>query len=586
MGKYTWNSITKGSGKMNVLFVVVGAAIIFLIAYRTYGRFLAKKVFALDDSKQTPAEQINDGQDYVPAKKGMLLGQHFSAIAAAGPINGPILAGAMFGWVPALFWIMVGSIFIGGVHDMGSLVASVRNKARSITEVIRKHVSIRAWILFMIFIWITLVYVIVAFTDITASSFVGTVTLESGQKVGGSAIASSSIMYLILPIIMGLLMKYLKLKEGIAVAIFLPLVGVAIWAGNFMPISLPIADPVMAQKVWGVLILGYCLVASVLPMWLLLQPRGALGGYFLYAALITAAIGVIFGGYTIQYPAFTNLGAEGMGSGFWFPMFPLLFITIACGACSGFHALISSGTTSKQLQKESDAKPIGYGTMLLEGMVAVVSLACVMILSKDSELATKAPNFIYASGIGSFLELIGIPAMYGISFGLMAFTTFVYDTLDVCTRLGRYIIEELTGLRDWRGKALGTVLTAGVPLFFIFQTMVDAKGNPVPAWKIFWNTFGASNQLLASLALIGITVWLFNERKGTKVWLVSFIPAVLMFLMSNWALATAIIDGWVKGNGHPAIPWISLILMILSLLVGIETTLALIPKKEKTQAAS
>lgn len=565
---------------MNILFVVLGVGIIFLIAYFTYGKFLANKVFELDDSKTTPAVEINDGLDYVPAKKGMLTGQHFSAIAAAGPINGPILAGVLFGWVPALFWIVIGSIFIGGVHDMGALVASIRHKARSITEVIKENVSNRAWILFMIFIWIALVYIIVAFTDITASSFVGVVTLESGEKVGGGGIASSSILYLILPIIMGILMKKFGLKEGLAIAIFLPLVGVAIWVGRFIPINLPIADPILAQKVWGVLILAYCLVASVVPMWLLLQPRGALGGYFLYAALIAAAIGVIFGGYTIQYPAFINMTPDGsLASNFWFPMFPVLFITIACGACSGFHALVSSGTTSKQIQKESHAKPIGYGTMLLEGMVAVVSLACVMILAKDSAMISKAPNFIYASGIGSFLELIGIPGVYGITFGLMAFTTFVYDTLDVCTRLGRYIIEELTGWRDLRGKALGTILTAGVPVFFIFQTMHDAKGNAIPAWRIFWNTFGASNQLLAALALIGITVWLLNSGKKSKVWLVAFIPAVFMFIMSNWALIVAVLDGWVKHVGHAAVPWVSLVLIILSVLVAAETIIALAPKK-------
>lgn len=568
---------------MNVLFIVVGAGLILLTAYMTYGKFLAKKVFLLDDSKKTPSVEMEDGKDYVPAKKNMLLGQHFSAIAAAGPINGPILAGTLFGWVPALFWIIVGSVFIGGVHDMGTLVASIRHKAKSITEVIRVNVSKRAWVLFMVFIWITLVYVIVAFTDITASSFVGVVTLESGEQVTGGTIASSSILYLILPIIMGLMIKFLKLKENIAILIFLPLVCVAIWAGRFIPVNLPIADPVTAQKVWGIIILVYCLIASVLPMWLLLQPRGALGGYFLYAALITAAIGVIFGGYTVQYPAFTKLALEGGvgASGFWFPMFPVLFITIACGACSGFHALISSGTTSKQLEKETDAKPVGYGTMLLEGMVAIVSLACVMILSKDSALASKAPNFIYASGIGRFLELIGIPGVYGISFGLMAFTTFVYDTLDVCTRLGRYIIEELTGWKDLKGKFLGTLLTAGVPAIFLFQTMTDAKGNPIPSWKIFWNTFGASNQLLAALALIGVTVWLYNWRKSSKVWLVSFIPAVFMFIMSIWALVIAIIDGWINGIGHAAVPWISLVLIILSVLVAIETVIALLPKKNR-----
>lgn len=571
---------------MNVLFVVIGAGIIFLLAYITYGSFLSKKVFQLDDAKVTPAVEINDGMDYVPAKKGMLLGQHFSAIAAAGPVNGPILAGVMFGWVPALLWVILGSIFVGGIHDMGSLVASIRHKARSITEVIRANVSVRAWLLFMLFIWITLVYVIIAFTDITASSFVGIVQLESGEEVAGAAIASSSLMYLILPILMGLLMKYAKLKENIALIIFLPLVAVAIWAGKFLPLSLPIANVAISQKIWGVIILIYCLIASVIPMWLLLQPRGALGGFFLYASLIVAAIGIVFGGYNIQYPAFTNLGPQvTAGTTFWFPMFPVLFTTIACGACSGFHALVSSGTTSKQLEKETDAKPIGYGAMLLEGMVAVVSLACVMILAKDSPLVAKAPNFIYASGIGRFMELIGASATFGISFGLMAFTTFVYDTLDVCTRLGRYIIEELTGLKNWAGKALGTILTAGVPVCFIFQTMTDANGNAVPAWKIFWNTFGSSNQLLAALALIGVTIWLANAKKGSKVWLAAFIPAVFMFLMSNWGLLLDVYKGWVLKTGHSSVPWISALLILLSVLVAIETTYSYFSKpKEATEA--
>jgi carbon starvation protein len=452
-------------------------------------------------------------------------------------------------------------------------VASVRHKARSITEVIKINVSSRAWILFMIFVWIALVYVIIAFTDITASSFVGLVTLDSGETVSGGAIASSSIMYLIIPIIMGFLMRYAKLKEGMALIIFLPLVGVAIWAGQFIPVNLPIDDLATSQKAWGAIILVYCLIASVLPMWTLLQPRGALGGYFLYASLIVAAIGLIFGGYTIQFPAFVNLGPNAaQGASFWFPMFPVLFITIACGACSGFHALVSSGTTSKQLQKESDAKPVGYGAMLLEGMVAIVSIACVMILAQDSEMISKAPNFIYASGIGRFMELLGVSATFGITFGLMAFTTFVYDTLDVCTRLGRYIIEELTGLKNWVGKLMGTLLTAGVPVFFLFQTMSDPKGNTVPAWKIFWSTFGASNQLLAALALIGVTIWLLNTRKDSKVWLAAFIPAVVMFVMSNWALVIAVYDGWVLGKGHPSVPWVSMVLIVLSVLVAVETT--------------
>jgi len=567
---------------VSVLLIVTSMTAIFIVAYIWYGRFLSKTVFKLDDSIITPACKINDGLDYVPAKKSMLLGQHFSAIAAAGPINGPILAGIMFGWVPALIWVMLGSIFIGGIHDMGALVASVRHKARSITEVIRINVSKRAWILFMIFIWIALVYVIVAFTDITASSFVGQVVLESGEKVTGGGIASSSIMYLILPIFMGFLMRYGGLSENAAVAIFLPLVGVAIWAGSFFPVVLPIADLATQQKTWGLLILGYCLIAGVMPMWLLLQPRGALGGYFLYAALLAAGIGVIFGGYTVQYPAFTNLAIDGTpGPNFWYPMFPILFITIACGACSGFHALVSSGTTCKQLDKETDACAVGYGAMLLEGLVAVVSLACVMILAKNSPMVSKPPNFIYAAGIGNFLELMGIPAKYGVSFGLLAFTTFVYDTLDVCTRLGRYIVEELTGWKNWAGRIFGTLVTAGVPVIFLFQTMTDAKGNPVPVWRIFWNTFGASNQLLAALALVGVAIWLLKTgKKDSKIYLAAFIPAVLMFIMSIWALAIAVYDGWVKGVGHPVIPWVSMLLIILAFMVAIETVNAMMSDKK------
>jgi carbon starvation protein len=571
---------------MNILFLIIGVAVLFFIAYKSYGSFLAKKVFEVDDSKVTPAVSVNDGLDFVPINSKFLMGQHFSAIAAAGPITGPIIAGILFGWAPALIWIVIGSIFIGGVHDMGAIIASVRHKARSITEVVKENVSKRAWILFMLFVWITLIYVVIAFTDITSSSFVGTITLENGDKVGGGAIATSSLLYLVLPVIMGILLKTSKLSLTWATIIFLPLVGAAIWVGPYIPFDLGAIfnlSPHEAQKIWNVFILAYCFVASIIPVWALLQPRGHLGGYFLYAALISAAVGLIFGGFTIQYPAFTNLD-NGLGN-LWFPMFPVLFVTVACGACSGFHAMVGSGTTSKQLAKESDAKLVGYGMMIMEGMVAVVSLACVMILAKNSALVKSSPNFIYASGIGKFVELIGIPAALGISFGLMAFTTFVYDTLDVCTRLARYIIEELTGWKTKLGRAFAAAITIGVPLFFVTATMNDAKGNPVPAWKIFWNIFGASNQLLAALALIGITVWLYKTAKNKYAWVVSFLPALWMLFMSSWALLVLMHDGWFKDgifslNSNP-VPWIAFILLILSIAMVVETLYAVFFKKGK-----
>ena len=257
----------------------------------------------------------------------------------------------------------------------------------------------------------------------------------------------------------------------------------------------------------------------------------------------------------------------------------MLFITIACGACSGFHSLIASGTTSKQLRRETDARAIGYGTMLLEAMVAVVSLCCVMVLTRDNPLTKQSPNFIYALGMGQFLEILGVPATIGVSFALMAFTTFVYDTLDVCTRLGRYIVQELTGLTGRAGGWLGTALTAGVPLIFLLRPNLDANGNPVPAWKMFWNLFGASNQLLAALTLLGVTVWLWRTRRETWVWLVTGLPTAFMYVMSTWALFTLTLprfrtsEGWVVPTDP--VPWAGLVLLVLAAVMLVEAIRAL-----------
>ncbi|MDO9264746.1 MAG: carbon starvation CstA family protein [Desulfosalsimonadaceae bacterium] len=539
---------------MNIIIVVLGVVAVMLVAYFTYGAFLVKKVYELDDSRKPAAVQLEDGLDFVPTDSKFLLGQHFSAIAAAGPITGPIIAGIAYGWVPAIIWIILGSIFIGGVHDMGALVASIRNKGNSITDTVRRNVSKSAWILFNLFIFVTLVMIMVAFTDITASSFVNTIDIGTGERVGGGAIATSSLLYLAIPVIMGLLLRFTRLKLSWATVIFLPLVAAAIWVGPYIPFNLQqmlgLASPLEAQKVWNVFILLYCLGAAVVPVWMLLQPRGHLGGYFLYASVIVAGIGVLFGGFKITYPAFTRpMG----GDDFWFPMFPVLFITIACGAVSGFLALVSSGTSSKQIRKESDTKLIGYGAMLMEAVVAVIALSTLMILTQDSELLKKSPNFIYASGIGAFMDLIGISPAFGIAFGLMAFTTFVYDTLDICTRLGRYIIQELTGWQGWFGRIFATVVTGGAPMVLILITLKDTEGNPVPAWKVFWQTFGASNQLLAALALVGITIWLLNTAKNKKAWLVAFIPAVIMVILSSWSLVRMFVIATVK-DGVFALP--------------------------------
>ncbi|GAP12478.1 carbon starvation protein, predicted membrane protein [Longilinea arvoryzae] len=577
---------------MNIIFIVLGVCALFYVAYRTYGTFLAKKVYFLNNEAVTPAVEMEDGLDYVPTEPKFLLGQHFSAIAAAGPITGPIIAGIAYGWLPTLLWILIGSVFIGGVHDWGALIASVRNKARSITETVRTNVSRSAWILFNLFIFVTLVMIIVAFTDITTASFVNQVDIGNGEMVGGGAIATSSILYLCLPIIMGFLLKYTKLSLTWATIIFLPLVAVAIWVGKYIPINMPTVLGLAPQKVWNIIVLIYCFVAAIVPVWALLQPRGHLGGYFLYASVIVAAIGVLFGGFKVQYPAFTVPFSE--GSKAWFPLFPMMFITVACGACSGFHSLVSSGTTSKQIKREGDTKIIGYGAMLMEGVVAVIALSTVMIVAKGDALLTKSPNFVYAVGIGHFMKLIGVSPAFGISFGLMAFTTFVYDTLDICTRLGRYIIQELTGWKGWFGRIFSTLIVGGTPAILMLINLTDAEGKPVSAWSVFWKTFGASNQLLAALALIGVTVWLLNTAKNKKAWLVTFIPACFMFLMSSWALVRMFVTYTFKDGawiGLPAgpnviIPVASVIYLVLALWMAWETYRAVVMHKgAKIEAA-
>ncbi|MFM8579250.1 MAG: carbon starvation protein A [Planctomycetaceae bacterium] len=556
---------------MSLLLILVPSAILLAIAYRVYGTLLGR-LFRLDRDAPTPAVTLRDDVDYEPIAPQLLMGQHFSAIAAAGPIVGPILAGVAFGWLPALLWILIGSIFIGGVHDFSALVASVRHQARSIAEVVREHMSRLSYLLFLAFVWIALIYIVVAFTDITASSFVGRQSLENGESVSGGGIATSSLLYLLMPIAMGLCKRFLKMPLWLATAVFLPLVGVSIWAGQVFPLDLARwlgTTDLTAQRIWGVALLTYCVGAALVPMWMLLQPRGHLGGCFLYAALLGAAIGLVAsdrlvaGEISIRYPAFTTWHTSRAGD-----LVPMLFITIACGACSGFHSLIASGTTSKQLRRETDARPIGYGTMLLEAMVAIVSLCCVMVLAGDDSRTGQPPNFIYALGLGRFLEILGIPAAIGVSFALMAFTTFVYDTLDVCTRLGRYIIQELTGLKGRTGAWLGTVLTAGVPAIFILRPAGDPQTVAVPVWKTFWSLFGASNQLLAALTLLGVTVWLWRTRREAWVWIVTGLPTVFMYVMSTWALLSMTMPRFRDTDGFvlPAdpVPWAGVVLLGLS----------------------
>ncbi len=554
-----------------IAFIVLISIAALAIGYVFYGRYLSKKLI-VDDTQITPACEINDGNDFVPAKASLLIGQHFSAIAAAGPIVGPILGGLWFGWIPALLWIILGSIFIGGVHDFTSLIASVRHKATSIAEVLKEYMSPTSHILFLIFIWLTLVYVIIAFTDITAQTFVSVST----ENAHGPGVASASILYLLLAVIMGILLYKFNFNLKVATAIFLPvLVLIILYCSNLpQPVSNLFSG--ISIKQWDIILLIYCFVASLIPMWLLLQPRGYLGGWFLYLTIAVSLIGSLFGGFSIQYPAFNLDGFASLSNNRM--IFPMLFITIACGACSGFHGIVSSGTTSKQLKKESDARKVGYGGMLLEGLVAVLALGTVMMLAKGSDAIKGDPNMIYANGIANYLALIGIDYNIAISFALLAFSTFVYDTLDVCTRLGRYICQELFGLKSKSGAALATFITLLLP--FIFLMAAKEK-----AYLVAWPIFGTTNQLLASLVLLSVVVWLVKTGKRSFY---AVIPMIIMIVMTLWSLLLMIIPfikAFPEFNGVDSTGMIGgisgIAMFILSLFIIVEAFNVLVIKRKK-----
>jgi len=491
--------------------ILVSAGLSFLLAYTLYGRFLVNR-YELDDNRPTPSHTAYDGIDRVPAHKAVLLGHHFSSIAGAAPIVGPIIASIAFGWIPVLLWIILGTIFIGAVIDFSALVASIRNNARSIAEIARQYMSPVVYKLLLLFIWFALVYVLTVFADLTATTFV-----EDG------GVASSSLLFIVLAIIFGLAINKLKIPLLWASIVCVPLVFVAVWVGQKIPISANVIPQIIAgepKKTWALILIIYCFLASTTPVWILLQPRDYLSSYLLYASVLTGFVGILLGGFMINYPAFTTWNAPQIGT-----LFPILFITVACGACSGFHSIVASGTSSKQLNKETDGKAIGYGGMLLEGIVAVIALATVVMLPKGDQLTTKAPLVIYATGIAHFLSVIGIPQKLGFSFGLLALSAFVLTTLDTATRLGRYIFEEFFNLKGVHWRYLSTLGTLTLPTIFVLINLKDANGNPIPAWKAIWPVFGASNQLLAGLVALVITVWL--KKTGRKL---GFLIGPMLFM--------------------------------------------------------
>ncbi len=551
-------------------------AVIFLLwlvfGYFGYGRWVARQ-FQLSDDRVTPANAVNDGEDFVPTRPFYLFGQHFSAISAAGPIAGPVIACVAFGWLPCLLWIALGVVLIGAVHDFSALASSVRHGALSIAEITKEKLGIGAGRAMMAFIWIALVYVIVAFTDITAGTFVSgdeALVGETSFNPGG-AVAIASVMYLGLSIILGLVERFLKPPLWLATIIFVPATFALSYLGTQFSHVLN-----FGHLSWSILILVYCVAASMVPVWALLQPRGYLGGFVLYTAIAVGVIGIFFGGYSIQQPAFKSFDVGGMTG----MLFPFLFVTIACGACSGFHGLVCSGTTSKQIDKESHVHPVGYGAMLAEGFVAFIALVTVMIATSDMLVGADGKSLsagkIYGNGIGEFLTLvIGKENLqFAITFGAMAFSTFVFDTLDVCTRLGRYIVQEMIGIPGKLGALIGTLATVAVPMVLIFFARSGS-------YLDFWTLFGASNQLLAALTLLSITVWLYQARKRIAF---TLLPMLFVLTVTFYALILMVYGNFSTTQGFDiklvnGIASLALILLAIYLLV----TALLKLKKERHQ---
>ncbi len=546
--------------------VIVGIAIVvFVIAYISYGGWLCKKWGI--DTRETPAHSKEDGVDYVPASKGVVLGHHFASIAGAGPITGPIAAAA-FGWVPVLLWIMIGSIFFGGVHDFGSLVASIRHDGNSIGDVLEKNIGRRGKLLFGAFAWLTLILVVAAFLNIVASTFAST-----------PAAASASVLFMIVAVLFGFLVHRRGMPLAVSTIIGVALLAGCIWLGMLFPITL-------SKTAWMWIILGYIFVASVTPVWILLQPRDYLNSFLLYAMIIGAVVGLILANPVMNpdfVPAFAGFKVNNSY------LFPMLFVTVACGAISGFHSLVGSGTSSKMLDRESDAKLVGYGGMLIEGVLAVVALVAIGAVGMQEGGAI--PTF--SVGVGTFMNAFGLPMDIGVPFVSLAISAFALTSLDTATRLARFMFQEFfapakpveasaatkpplksikAGAGANKSEGTGHLLSNKYVATVISVAFGGLLG--FTDWQVIWPIFGSANQMLSALALLAVGAWLIRTGKDSNM---VRIPMIFMFLVTLTALVFVVIDN-VQASNYLLVV-VAVVLFILALVLIKESYKVLFAKQ-------
>ena len=561
---------------MNSLVIVVIAMVCLFAAYMLYGRWLANK-WGIDPKAKTPAYTHEDGEDYVPSPKLVVFSHQFSSIAGAGPVTGPILAAA-FGWLPVLLWILIGGVFFGAVQDFGALYASVKNDGKSIGMIIEKYIGKTGKKLFLLFAWLFTLLVIAAFADIVATTFNGfttdAVTGEVVKNAPNAAAASISMLFIVVAILFGLFTKKFKPNQKVEFVIGIVLLFAMLAAGMAVPIYL-------GKNAWLGVIFVYLFLAAVMPMWLLMQPRDYLSSFLLIFMIIGAVVGLVVAHPVIEgnaFNGFTNASGQ--------YLFPTLFITIACGAVSGFHSLVSSGTSSKTISNEKDMLFVGYGAMMVESLLGVIALV-IAVSATGVELPEGATPFqIFSINIAAFLEKLHIPAYVANSFMTMCVSALALTSLDSVARIGRMSFQELfmgdsSDPKDWKGiqkvlcnKHFATIIT----LFFGFLLTLGGYNN-------IWPLFGAANQLLASLVLITLSVFL--RTTGRTGWTLYF-PMCMMLVVTFTALIQSVI-GIIKSIGAGSFVFmvggLQLIVAILLMALGLLVAIHCFDKLFKTEKA-
>jgi carbon starvation protein len=539
---------------MNGLLLLVISVAVLVTAYLVYGRFLAR-TWGIDPSRKTPAREFEDGMEYVPTSPAVVFGHEFASIAGAGPINGPIIA-AMFGWVPVVLWLLFGTVFFGAVHDFAALYTSVKNKGKSIGYVIELYVGKTGKRLFLIFVWLFSILIAGAFADIVAGTFAG-FTASGGEIKTNAQVASASVLFIIAALGLGFLIHRRKASGLASGIIAVDLLILCIVLGLFFPIFL-------SKGIWLYLVFGYIFAASVVPVWTLGQPRNYLNFFLLIAMILAAFIGVIFTRPEIAIPAFTGFEVNGNY------LFPSLFITIACGAISGFHSLVATGAASKQINNERYMLPISYGAMLVETLVAILALIAVGSLARGGILPQGTPVVIFATGVSGFLHQLGLPNEVSFSIVSLAVSSFVLTTLDTVARLGRLSFQELFAGDELSGTLRKILSSKAAASFF---TLLPAYLLAILGYQNIWTLFGAANQLLAALTLLACALFLRRSRR--KVVMLA-IPTGIMLAVTYSSLILTIktkIDRIIHGNFAFSADGLQFIiataLLVLGILVGV-----------------